>query len=181
MYYIILISILILVLLFIAFQFIKRVKLKVEQVKKVEQFQSENTLSTRELDIFKTEMKTTKMQILAISASLSLSEELAQEVQVVKAFKASQAIFVYLMNQPKKMIDFGDFLYRSLPSFKNAIENYKTIGVTDVTTDEINQWHHTILLNILDISQSIITDYEKNVENHWQETVFDKKMTERQV
>lgn len=171
MYFYILVLLLIVVLLVVSLELIKHSKAKTAQLAAVRDFQEKHELSSRDLKLFKETMKEAKEQILAADGSFSRDEEDGSSTEF--AIKACKEIFKYLMDNPKEIISYGDFLYRSLPAFSNALMRETTIQKAQIQKEEIVQTSNVLDNVITELAEIIIADYNRCMKDELEETVIE--------
>lgn len=158
MYYYLLIALLIIVLIVTSFEVIKKSKVKTAQLVAVHSFKEQHQLTSRELKMFQDVLKETKEQI--ICAEEAMNHIADKNPQILSGVNASKEIFMHLMEFPKDLTSYGDFLYRDLPAFSSALNRYNTIQTSGVESEELSKLLKELELVILELSQSIIDDFE---------------------
>ncbi|WP_413537122.1 5-bromo-4-chloroindolyl phosphate hydrolysis family protein [Carnobacterium divergens] len=119
------------VLILSATQLVKLSRLRILQKKAVKEFQEKNQLSNSELILFKTEMKEAKSYIISIEKIIKVNLVLKENQTLHQTVEKAKEIFKHLMNEPRDLIRFADFLYRNLPSFQLVLEKYAVNGEQD--------------------------------------------------
>lgn len=171
MYFYILILSLIVVLIVISFELVKHSRFKADQLKAVRAFQESNDLNNRDLKIFKETMKEAKAQILLAEKSVGADKKKGASIDA--AIEASKEIFKYLMDEPKSIVLYSDFLYRSLPAFSSALERKQLIQKTQIENEEIGQTKEALDDIIIELSETIIAEYSKYIKEELEETTID--------
>ena len=180
-YFILILTVLIIILFFVLTNLLRRVKLKKVQRKNIELFRQEHKLKNSELDIFKQVMKETKELILSFEKLIDQSKRFHSEVLIDEALQGSQAIFKYLMSNPKKLTDFGDFLYKLLPTVVEACVEFVQIDHTKVQTAQIRMEEEEILGVIVSQSQRIKLSYEQVVIAQGEEVALNQKAANKEI
>lgn len=157
----------IVILIIIGFSLIKRSKLKTAQLLAVHAFQEENKLSNRDLKVFKEVMGEAKNQIL-------LAEQLAKQMKhsvpaIATTLEASKELFKYLMEEPKELILYGDFLYRDLPAFCSVLERRNTMESAGIASDETFQTQNELDNMLTEVSKKILKAYNQYQEEQQEE------------
>ena len=172
MYFYILVIILVAALLVISFELVKRSKLKAAQLLAVHAFQEEHDLSNRDLKIFKETLGEAKSQIRTAEKAMTGIENEQQYLD--SALTASKEIFRYLMDKPKDIVLYDNFLYRSLPAFSNTLERRAAFEQTAIDSSELTTTQKELDKILIELSESIVTDYNRYLKDELEETVIEK-------
>lgn len=171
MYFYILIIGLIVALLAVTFEIVKRLRLRTAQLVAVHNFQEEHNLSNRDLKIFKDTLGEAKTQIRHSEKAIKGINNIPSSIK--SALLASQEIFKYLMDHPKDIVLYDQFLYRRLPAFSDALEKRLALEQTKFENIEIIKTKKELELILIELSESIIKDYTQYLKDELEETVIE--------
>lgn len=176
-YFIVLIILLVITLLVVGLELIKRSKLKTKQLLAVRAFQEKHGLSNRDLNVFKETMKEAKEQIILTEEAVDSRHDYDEAVYA--AINASKEIFQYLMDDPKKILLYGDFLYRELPAFSNALVRRKAIQGSEIDHEGVLITKKSLDTIIVELSQVIISSYNRSMQEELEESLLDNDVVKK--
>ena len=161
-----------LILTIIGFRLVKRSQLKTKQLLAVRAFQEESKLSNRDLKVFKEVMSETKKQILLAEQSSKWLRN--NQTNVLSAINASKEIFKHLMDEPKDLILYGDFLYRSLPAFTSALERRQKIELAAVEDEGVIQVKKDLDTILIELTDVILTTFHEYMDEELKDTEIEQ-------
>ena len=176
-YFIVLIILLVVTLLVIGLELVKRSKLKTKQLLAVRTFQEKHGLSSRDLNVFKETMKEAKEQIILAEEAVDSTNDYNESVYA--AINASEEIFQYLMDDPQKILLYGDFLYRELPAFSNALVRRKTIQSSEINHEEVLATKESLKTIIVELGQAIISSYNRSMQEELEESLLENDVVKK--
>ncbi|MGM0238295.1 MULTISPECIES: 5-bromo-4-chloroindolyl phosphate hydrolysis family protein [Enterococcus] len=139
-------------------------------------FKTEHQMSDQDLRLFQQTMEELKKQIIYIEQVTNMNNHLKKIEKKEAGIVSAKQIFQELMNEPKDLTKYGDFIYKKLPSMEHACSKLMNIEDSNLNTPEIKDSKNNILQTINFISSSITDDYERLVEEDSTEIALSKKV-----
>ena len=136
------------ILIVFATQVMKLFRLKQEQKKRVKNYQELHRMTDSELLLFKNEMAEAKSTILGIEKVIKDVPSLEKNEVISNTLMESKSIFKQLMENPRDLTQYDNFLYRNLPTLHLLLSKY---------VEQSNSTEELLHL----IGQNINQDYEK--------------------
>ncbi|MBF0006457.1 5-bromo-4-chloroindolyl phosphate hydrolysis family protein [Enterococcus faecalis] len=178
MYFYVIIGVfMLLILSIIGFRLMKRSKLKTKQLLAVLAFQEENKLSNRDLKVFKEVMSEAKKQILLAEQSSKWMVD--NQNNVLSAINASKEIFKHLMDEPKDLVLYGDFLYRSLPAFTSTLERRQKIELAEVEDEGVIQVKSDLDAILAELTEALLTTFHDHMNEELKDAEIEQVVTKQ--
>ncbi|MFZ8765716.1 5-bromo-4-chloroindolyl phosphate hydrolysis family protein [Enterococcus asini] len=167
------------ILAFVTFQITDRWKKRRLQLAKLADYKECNKLSERDLNVFKNAMAEAKVQIIQGEDCYRKLAKSSQQGKVKAGLEAAKGIFQYLMKEPQQLTQYGDFLYRDLPGFINALSHYQDFMRVPLAAGEWHQQKHNLEGLIAEFSQIIVDDFLPIGEEQVQDAQTDLTVVEK--
>ena len=83
------------------------------------------------------------------------------------------------MDDPQKVLLYGDFLYRELPAFSNALIRRKTIQSSEINHEEVLATKESLETIIVELGQAIISSYNRSMQEELEESLLENDVVKK--